>query len=161
MIVPIAVSVSVNVPIIQNYISGKPLMRNHSHERPLLNFISVPQFKCYLRLKISVQGPFKTTFFINSFACLYFHVNEPLFLPSVMTACYETQNTGEWSMLWWSEERLDGQHRRADVPAYGSTGHCSLLQKRQVEDLCGIIPHPWPLPPPPSDPIGQGTELIC
>ena len=53
-----------------------------------------------------------------------------------------------------AEEELDGQHQKADIPAYARTAHKGLLQKRLEEDLCWIVPHV-----PPDDPISQGTEL--
>ena len=60
---------------------------------------------------------------------------------------------GGWATLWSTEEMLDGQHQRVDIPVHARNAHKGLLQKRLEEDL-RVIPHA-----PHDDPIGQGSEL--
>ena len=65
---------------------------------------------------------------------------------------------GGWATPWSTEEMLDGQHQRVDIPTHARTAHKRLLQKRLKEDLLLNLPSCFP-----DDPIGQGTELnsIC
>ena len=48
---------------------------------------------------------------------------------------------GRRATPWSAEEKLDGQHQRADIPAQARTANKGLLQKRLEEDLCWIVPH--------------------
>ena len=72
-------------------------------------------------------------------------------------------HSGGWATPWLSQEMLDGQRQRVDIPSNARTAHKGFLQKRLEEDLCRIIPHVSapPLPCPPADPLSQGTELNC
>ena len=63
----------------------------------------------------------------------------------MVRACYTPQqplqnhpsgHLGEWATPWSVEDMLDGQHRRADIPARARTAHMVILQKRLEEDFC-------------------------
>ena len=43
---------------------------------------------------------------------------------------------GGWETPWSSEEMLDGQHKRVDIPAHAGNARYGLPQKRLLEDLC-------------------------
>lgn len=60
---------------------------------------------------------------------------------------------------WSREGMLDGQQRRADMPAQARTAHSGLQQER-LEDRGSLLNHASCLP---DDPTGQWTELnfIC
>ena len=46
-----------------------------------------------------------------------------------------------WETPRSTEEMLDGQHQRVDIPTHTRTAHNDLLQKRLGENLCWIVPH--------------------
>ena len=48
---------------------------------------------------------------------------------------------GEWATQRSTEQMLDGQHLKVEIPAHARTANNSLLQKRLEEDLCWIVPH--------------------
>ena len=56
-------------------------------------------------------------------------------------------------MLWLSEEMLDGEHQKVDIPAHVRTAYKGSCRKDWKRSL---LNHPLcPL----TDPSGQGTEL--
>ena len=62
-------------------------------------------------------------------------------------------------MPWSTEEMLDGQHQRVDIPAHARAAYKGLLQKRLEEDLCWIVPYV-----PPTTALVKElnwTELNC
>ena len=67
---------------------------------------------------------------------------------------------------WATEEMLNGEHQRVDIPAHARTAHKDLLQKRLEEDISCIVRHAHPPPTPtptpyptPDDPFSQENEL--
>ena len=55
---------------------------------------------------------------------------------------------GGWATPWSAEEMLDGQHHRVNIPAQARAARGDLPQKRLEDDLCLIVPHVTPRPPP-------------
>ena len=67
---------------------------------------------------------------------------------------------GGWAMPWSTEEMLDGQYQRVDIPAHARAAHKGLLQKKREKKKKktgrSLLSRPLRSP---DDPVGQGTEL--
>ena len=74
------------------------------------------------------------------------------------TASPKPRHLGEWAMPWSTEETLDRQHQRMDIPAHARSAHKGLLKERLEEDLCWLVSHV----PPASQSVKRlnWTELI-
>ena len=48
---------------------------------------------------------------------------------------HRSRHLGGWAMPGSTEEMLDGQHQRVDIPAHAGIAHDGLLQKRLEKDL--------------------------